>query len=111
MDQTVPPRRPRGYGARQALRGAALRTVGCGSGQRSGAGRARAEVREHGEDPAVVIVGGGKIELLEDRRDVLLDGPLRDRHALGDRLVRAALRDQPEHLLLAWAQLRERTAG
>ena len=51
---------------------------------------------------------GGQTELVEDARDVLLHGALGDVQPLADRLVRAALGDQLEHLALA---RRERVAA
>ncbi len=50
----------------------------------------------------------GEVELEEDARDVLLDRAWRDEEPVGDRLVRAALGHELEHLALARRQERER---
>src|SRR3954447_20370596 len=63
---------------------------------------------QDGQDPAMVVARGSQVELREDARDVLLDRPQGDEHALSDRLVRAALGHQLEHLALAWCQRIER---
>ena len=56
-----------------------------------------------------MILGRGREpQLREDRRDVLLDGPLGDDHPQGDAGVRAALRHEPQHLALARRELVER---
>src|SRR3954454_14567749 len=60
-----------------------------------------AQVREHGQDAAVVVLARAEPELHEDGGHVLLDGALADEEALADGLVRAALGDQREHLALA----------
>ena len=56
----------------------------------------------------MILLVGGETKLPEDARHVLLDRAQRHHHLLGDRLVRAALRHQLEHLALARRQLRER---
>src|SRR5215207_2291067 len=63
---------------------------------------------EHREDAAVVVLPGREAELVEDRAYVLLNGAVRDDQALADRLVRAALCDQLEHLALARRQRSQR---
>src|SRR5215207_959344 len=67
-----------------------------------------AHVREDGEDAAVVVLARGKVQLVEDHAHVFLDGVLGDDEPLADRLVRAALGDQLEHLALARRQRSER---
>src|SRR5688572_26333108 len=52
---------------------------------------------------------GRHAELLLDVRTVRLDGPDAQEQLLGDLAVRVAERDQPQHLELPLAQLRERT--
>jgi hypothetical protein len=52
-----------------------------------------AQDREHGEHAAVVGAVVAEAELLEDVRDVLLDGVLADVQALGDAVVGEALDD------------------
>ena len=46
---------------------------------------ARAQVRQHGEHAAVVVLAGGEAELAEDVGDVLLDGAGGDDERAGDR--------------------------
>ena len=92
----------------QACRGAAraARVLGGGSlGAARAAGRCavRRAGSEHGEDAAVVVLVRRQAELREDVGDVLLHAAPRDAQPLGDRLVRAALGDQLEHLALARA--------
>src|ERR1700761_9640928 len=60
-----------------------------------------AQVGQHGEDAAVVVVGGLQVELVEDRRGVLGHRPLGDDQALADGRVRPALGHQGQHLTLA----------
>jgi hypothetical protein len=74
-------------------------------------GGAAAQIREHGEHPTVVVRAGGQAELRVDARHVLLDGAKRDEEPLRDRLVRAALGHQLEHLSLARRQLVERVVS
>ena len=50
----------------------------------------------------------GEVELEEDARDVLLGGAWRDEEPVGDRLVRATLGHELEHLALTRSQERER---
>jgi hypothetical protein len=59
----------------------------------------------------VILVRGGQAELAEDARHVLLDCAERDHHLVRDRLVRAALRHQLEHLALARGQILERVVA
>src|SRR5690625_3608077 len=59
------------------------------------------EKAQHGHDTTVLTVDGGKIELGQQGGDVLLHTPGGDEQGVGDRLVRAALRHQREHLPLA----------
>ena len=66
-----------------------------------GRGESGAQVGEHREHAAVVVWVGGSPSFPKMRRDVLLDGALGDDELLGDRVVRAALGHQPEHLALA----------
>src|SRR5207237_4976838 len=63
------------------------------------------QVREHREHAAMVLRRRGEPELPEDARHVLLDRAWRDEEPLADRLVRATLRHQLEHLRLARRQL------
>ena len=63
-------------------------------GDRAGRRRAAradsgAQVGEHGEHAAVALVGGGEVELLEDRPDVALDGARAQEEPVADRRVRA----------------------
>src|SRR5215213_6082918 len=77
-------------------------------------GAEAAEEREHGEDPAVVVVGVADAELGEEGAHVLLHDAGRDLEPLADALVGAALGDQLEHLALArrqGAQRPVRTVG
>src|SRR5207237_9521029 len=66
------------------------------------------EIRQDRQDAAVVLGAGRETELAEDAGDVLLDCALGHDHALGDRLVGAALGHQLEHLLLPRREARER---
>src|SRR4051812_36727879 len=66
------------------------------------------QVRQYGEHAPVILGSRRQAELGEDARDVLLDGAQRDHEPLRDRLVRAALRHQLEHLALARRELVER---
>src|SRR4051794_36865383 len=68
----------------------------------------RPEVRQHGEDPPVVVGAGREAELVEDVRDVLLHAAIRDLQPLGDALVGAALGHQLEHLTLTGGDLVQR---
>ena len=70
-----------------------------------------AQVGEHGEHAAVVPGVGREAELREDARHVLLDRALGDDEPLADRLVRAALGHQLEHLALARGELVERVVA
>ena len=65
------------------------------------------EQGEHCEHTAVVVLGGGEVELLEDRLHVPLDRAPAQVELLGDCAVRAALGDQREHLALALGELVE----
>jgi PAS domain S-box-containing protein len=65
------------------------------------------EQREHGEHAAVVVLGGGEAELLEDRLHVALDGARAQEELVRDRPVRAALGDQRKHVALALGELVE----
>ena len=71
-------------------------------------GSASAKIREHREHAAVVVGRRQEAELEEDRVDVRLDGLRAEEELLADRPVRAALRDQAEHLALPGRQLVER---
>src|SRR4051812_46701135 len=62
------------------------------------------QVSEHREDAAVVVLTRWETELVEDRAHALLHGALADGEPFADRLVRAALGDQREHLTLARRQ-------
>src|SRR3954454_4765052 len=55
------------------------------------------QVREDGEDPAVVVLARRKTELVEDRAHVLLHGAVGDGKLLAYRLVGAPLGNQFEH--------------
>ena len=44
------------------------------------------QVREDGQDPAVVVLARGETELVEDRAHVFLHGPLADGQPLADRV-------------------------
>jgi diguanylate cyclase (GGDEF)-like protein len=63
------------------------------------------EIGEHREDAAMIAARGGEFELVEDPRDVLLDGAERDDEGFGDPAVGPALGDEPEHLELTRRQL------
>ena len=63
---------------------------------------------EDGEVGRVAFLVSGQAELGEDGRDVLLDAALAELELAADRLVRAALGDQREHLALARAERRQR---
>src|SRR5690606_8998070 len=65
---------------------------------------------QHGEHPAVVVLGGGQVQLHEDVADVLLDGALAHHQLAGDGGVGAALGHEAEHLALAGRQPVERVA-
>ena len=56
----------------------------------------------------MIVRRRGEVELDEDARHVLLDRAWRDEEPVGDRLVRAALGHELEHLALARSQERER---
>src|SRR3954453_13860679 len=62
------------------------------------------EVFQDGEDAAVVVLIRRQAELGEDGRDVLLHAALAELELVADRLVRAALGDQAQHLALARAE-------
>ena len=49
---------------------------------------------EDGEDAAVVVLGVGQVELLEDSLHVSFDGPRAEVELLRDRAVRPPFRDQ-----------------
>jgi PAS domain S-box-containing protein len=66
-----------------------------------------AQQRQHGEDAAVVVLGVGQTQLLEDGLHVPLDGARAEIELLRDRTVRAALCDQGEDRSLALAELVE----
>ena len=69
--------------------------------RRRRAGGAEPQVLQDGEDAAVVVLVRAQAELGEDGGDVLLDAALAELEPVADRLVRAALGDQREHLALA----------
>src|ERR1700761_507285 len=81
------------------------------AGGRSVTNRSVAQVGQHGQDPAVVVVGGLQVELVEDRRGVLGHRPLGDDQALGDGRVRPALGHQRQHLALAPAEGADRAVA
>src|SRR5829696_3441459 len=58
-----------------------------------------------GDDDGLYAVA--QAELLEDPRDVRLDGRLAEEELLGDLGVRAAAGEQPQHVDLAGGQLRQ----
>src|SRR6185437_4206700 len=68
----------------------------------------RSEVGEDRQNAAVVIVGGGKIELSEDIGHVLLDGAEADHKLARDGGVGPALSNERERLALARGELGER---
>src|SRR5689334_17128516 len=55
---------------------------------------ARSEVGEHRQDAAVIVVGGGEVELAEDVGHVLLDGAERNHQLARDGGVGPALGDE-----------------
>jgi hypothetical protein len=63
------------------------------------------EIREHGEDPPMIVRRREKTELGEDVSDMCLDGLLRHVEAIADRLVRATLSHQRQDLEFAIRQL------
>src|SRR5699024_10107924 len=69
------------------------------------------EIAQHGHDATVLAVDRGKIELGEQGGDVLLHTPGGDEQGVGDRLVRAPLRHQREHLPLARGEGLQRAAA
>src|SRR5262249_16429465 len=88
---------------------AAMRRTGPLGVRKTGGGRGArglrgAQVREHGEHPAVVVVAGREIELGEDARHVLLDCAQGHEQPLCDRLVGAPFGHQLQHLALARRQ-------
>jgi hypothetical protein len=64
-------------------------------------GFSASQVGQDGEHPAVVGVGLGEAELVEDALDVLLDGAPGDEERLGDRAVGASFCYEGEDLALA----------
>src|SRR5438876_391889 len=58
------------------------------------------QVGENRQHAPVILGRGRQAELGEDARHVLLDRTQRDHHSLGDRLIRAALGHQLQHLAL-----------
>jgi len=64
-------------------------------------GGLRAQVGEHGEHPAVVVVSFLETELAKDRPYVTLDRALAEDDPLADPGVRAALGHQGQALTLA----------
>ena len=69
------------------------------------------KVRQHGEDPAMVVLAFGNVELEEDVADVGFDGALADDQAIGDPDVRQPLGHQAEHAALASREASERPAA
>src|SRR4051794_3788588 len=63
------------------------------------------QIRQNGEDPAVVFGRRRQAELREDARHVLLDRAEGDHEPLCDRLVRTPLGHQLQYLAFAWSQL------
>src|ERR1700761_6265534 len=68
-----------------------------------------AQVRQGGEDAAMLGGAGLKAELVEDGGDVLLHGGVGHHQRLGDPRVGLPLRQEAEHLALTWRQLGERS--
>src|SRR5581483_6836925 len=71
----------------------------------------RPEVREHRQHPPVVVRARRQPQLPEDARHVLLDGALGDDERVRDRLIRAPLRHQLEHLALARREVGDRVVA
>src|SRR5262245_57394336 len=70
----------------------------------------RVEEAEHRQHAAVILGRSRQPQLREDARYVLLDRTGRDEETLPDRLVRAALGHQLEHLALSRRERCERVA-
>ncbi len=96
--------RPAGPGKRSPPSGARLSCRSRAQSRRFSGGASTSslgvEVGEHGQDAAIVILGGRQAQLGEDAGAVLADGLLRDEQPLGDSPVGAALRHQLQHLAL-----------
>ena len=85
---------------------AGLDTAGCSHPRAAVAAQAAssaAEVGQDGEHPPVIVGRRQQLELREDVGDVRLDRLRREEQAVADRLVRAALGHQRQHLALALA--------
>src|SRR5262249_18968166 len=67
-----------------------------------------AEVREHREDAAMVVLRPRDLQLHEDALDVLLDSALGDEQALRDRAVAAAFSHEGEDFSLSVTQVVDR---
>src|SRR4051794_29799388 len=80
-----------------------------GSAAGGGVRRVEPEILEDGEDAAIVVLVRRQAELGEDGRDVLLHAALAELELVADRLVRAALGDQAQHLALARAERGQRS--
>ena len=70
-----------------------------------------AEVPEHGQDPAVVVLGRRQVELDEDVADMLLHRARGDHQSRRDAGVGPALGHQPQHLPLARGEAVQRVVA
>ena len=66
---------------------------------------------QHGQHPAMVVLGPVQPQLGEDVRDVALHGLQADRQAVGDRAVRASLGHQRQHVALPLGQRGQRVGS
>src|SRR3954454_24875312 len=102
--------RVRGLRTLTTLRSAARPHIGTSAGPLSALVlRVRgAQVREHGEDPAVLVLALAQPELHEDVADVALHGAVGEPQALRDPGVGQPLGHQRQHLALARGELGQR---
>src|SRR5215213_8653265 len=105
----VAPGRPRGYTVRRCLKVPQCAPVWGGSAAGGGLGTVEPEVFEDDEDAAVVVLIRRQAKLGEDGGDVLLDAAPAEFELFADRLVRAPLGEQCEHLALARTERGERS--
>src|SRR3954447_16289969 len=69
------------------------------------------EVGTYREHAAVAAVGRGEPELVEDGRDVALDGAFAEEHARGDLPVGEPFRHRRQHVALAIGERVQRSRG